>query len=111
VISPFLNRDTQGAEKVYILGVKRLATRRVFARGSLKFRNRLLFYLVQPNRRLQHKKHIKALFADVLHNLGNLLGFGNRLMDGFPELLDKTTKSLIQRSTPTRHLQARFYLP
>jgi hypothetical protein len=32
-------------------------------------------------------------------------------MDGFSQLLDKTTKSLIQRSTPNRHLMARFYLP
>jgi hypothetical protein len=32
-------------------------------------------------------------------------------MDGLPQLLDKTTKSLIQRSTPNRHRRARFYLP
>ena len=37
-----------------------------------------------------------ALFADVLHYLGDLLGLGNRLMNGFPQLLDKTTKSLVQ---------------
>jgi hypothetical protein len=55
-----------------------------------------LFYLVQPNRRFQHQKHIKALFADVLDYLGDLLGLGNRLMNGFPQLLDKTTKSLVQ---------------
>jgi hypothetical protein len=32
-------------------------------------------------------------------------------MDGLPQLLNKTTKSLVQRSTPNRHLRARFYLP
>ena len=63
---------------------------------GLEFGDRLLFYLVQPNRRFQHQKHIKALFADVLHYLGDLLGLGNRLMNGFPQLLDKTTKSLVQ---------------
>jgi hypothetical protein len=56
----------------------------------------LLFYLVQSNRRFQHQKHIEALFADILHYLGDLLGLGNRLMNGFPQLLDQTTKSLVQ---------------
>jgi hypothetical protein len=32
-------------------------------------------------------------------------------MNGFPQLLDQSTKSLVQRCTPIRHLQARFYLP
>jgi hypothetical protein len=62
----------------------------------------LLFYLVQSNRRFQHQKHIEALFADILHYLGDLLGLGNRLVNGFSQLLDKTTKSLIQRCTPIR---------
>ena len=94
--SPFLNRDAQGAQKVYILGVKSLVSLRIFAGRSLELRNRLLFYLVQSNRRFQHQKHIKALLADILDHLGDLLGLGNRLMNGFPQLLDKTTKSLVQ---------------
>ena len=96
MLSPFLNGDTQGAQKVYILGVKSLVSLRIFAGWSFELRNRLLFHLVQSNRRFQHQKHIKALFADVLDHLGDLLGLGNRLMNGFPQLLDKTTKSLIQ---------------
>jgi hypothetical protein len=68
----------------------------------------LLFYLVQSNRRFQHEKHIEALFADILHYLGDLLGLGNRLMNGFPKLLDQTTKSLVQRCTPIRHPQGGF---
>ena len=92
----FLNRDAQGAQKVYILGVKSFVSLGMFAGRSFEFRSRLLFYLVQSNRRLQHEKHIKALLADILHHLGDLLGLGNRLMYGFPKLLDQTTKSLVQ---------------
>jgi hypothetical protein len=81
---------------VYILRVKSLIPLQIFAWRCLQLRGRLLFYLVQSNRRFQHQKHIKALFADVLDYLGDLLGLGNRLMNGFPQLLDKTTKSLVQ---------------
>ena len=94
--SIFLNGDAQGAQKVYILRVKGLIPLRIFAGRCLEFRDRLLFYLVQSNRRFQHQKHIKALLADILYHLGDLLGLGNRLMNGFPQLLDKTTKSLVQ---------------
>jgi hypothetical protein len=96
---------------VYILRVKSLIPLQIFAWRRLQFGDGLLFYLVQSNRRFQHEKHIEALFADILHYLGDLLGLGNRLMNGFPKLLDQTTKSLVQRSTPIRHLRARFYLP
>ena len=94
--SIFLNRDAQGAQKVYILRVKSLIPGRIFVHNGFELRRWLLFYLVQSNRRLQHQKHIEALFADILHYLGDLLGLGNRLMNGFPQLLDKTTKSLVQ---------------
>ena len=100
--SLFLDRDAQGAQKVYILRIKSLVPLRIFAWRGLQFRGWLLFYLVQSNRRFQHQKHIEALLADVLHHLGDLLGLGNRLMNGFPQLLDQTTKSLVQRSTPIR---------
>ena len=106
-----LDRDTQGAQKVYILRVKSLIPGRIFVHRGFEFRRWLLFYFVQSNRRFQHQQHIETLLADILHHLGDLLGLGNRLMDGFPKLLDKTTKSLIQRSTPSRPLRARFYLP
>jgi len=96
VLSPFLNGDAQGAQKVYILGVKSLVSLRIFAGRRFELRNWLLLYLVQSNRRFQHQKNIKALLADILHHLGDLLGLGNRLMNGFPQLLDKTTKSLVQ---------------
>jgi hypothetical protein len=106
VNSIFLNGDAQGAQKVYILRIKRLIPFQIFARRSLEFRTWLLFNLVQSNRRFQHQKHIEALFADILHYLGDLLGLGNRLMNGFPQLLDKSTKSLVQRCTPIRHPRA-----
>lgn len=109
--SALLDRDAQGAQKVYILRVKRLVSLGIFVRRGFRLRGRLLFYLVQPNRRFQHQQDVKALLTDVLHDLGDLLGLGNRFMDGLPQLLDKTTKSLIQRSTPNRHLRTRFYLP
>ena len=81
---------------MYILRIKSLVPLGIFAWRCLEFRNWLLLYLVQSNRRFQHQKHIKALFADILHYLGDLLGLGNRLMNGFPQLLDQTTKSLVQ---------------
>ena len=90
------DRDAQGAQKVYILRVKSLIPGRIFVHRGFEFRRWLLFYFVQSNRRFQHEKHIEALFADILHYLGNLLRLGNRLMNGFPQLLDKTTKSLVQ---------------
>jgi hypothetical protein len=91
-----LDRDAQGAQKVYILRVKSLISLGALVRGGLQFGNRLLFYLVQSNRRFQHQQHVEALLADVLHDFGDLLGLGNRFMDGFTQLLDKTTKSLVQ---------------
>jgi hypothetical protein len=93
---PFLDRDAQRAQKVYILRVKRLVVLRIFATPGLHFRNWLLFHLVQSDRRFQHEQHIEALFADILNHLGNLLGLGNRFMNGLPKLLDKTTESLVQ---------------
>ena len=92
----FLDRDTQGAQKVYILRVKRRVPWGVLVGAGLQFRGRLLFHLVQSNCRLQHEQNVEALLADVLHHLGDVLGLGNRLMNGFPQLLDKTTKSLVQ---------------
>ena len=86
--SALLDRDTQGAQKVYILRVKSLIPGRIFVHNGFEFRRWLLFYLVQSNRRFQHEQHIKALLADVLHDLGDLLGLGNRLVNGFPQLLD-----------------------
>ena len=96
---------------MYILRIERLITRSVFVHDGFQLRGRLLFNFVQANRRFQHQQHIKALLADVLHHLGDLLGLGNRFMNGFPQLLNKTTKSLVQRVTPNRHQRARFYLP
>jgi hypothetical protein len=101
--SALLDRDAQGAQKVYILCVKSLISLRTFVDRGFQLGNRLLFYLVQANRRFQHQQHIEALLADVLHDLRDLLGLGNRFMDGLPQLLNKTTKSLVQRSTPNRH--------
>ena len=73
---------------MYILRVKSLISLRTFVDWGFQLRDRLLFYLVQSNRRFQHQQHIKALLADVLHDLGDLLGLGNRLVNGFPQLLD-----------------------
>ncbi len=81
---------------MYILRIKSLVPLHIFAWRCLKFGDRLLFYLVQSNRRFQHEQHIEALLADILHYFGDLLGLGNRLMNGFPQLLNQTTKSLVQ---------------
>ena len=91
-----LDRDTQGAQKVYILRVKGLIPLRNFTRRGLQLGNRLLLYLVQSNRRLQHEQDIETLLADILHHFGDVLGLGNRFVNRFPKLLDKTTKSLVQ---------------
>jgi hypothetical protein len=86
--SALLDRDAQRAQKVYILRVKSLISLGTFVDGGLHLRNRLLFYLIQANRRFQHQQHIEALLADVLHDLRDLLGLGNRFVDGLPQLLD-----------------------
>jgi hypothetical protein len=91
-----LDRDTQGAQKVYILRVKRFIPSRSFTRRGLQLGNRLLLYLVESNRRLQHEQDIETLLADILHYFGDVLGLGNRFVNRFPELLDETTKSLVQ---------------
>ena len=90
---------------MYILRVKRLIPSGSFTRRGLQFRNRLLLYFVESNRRLQHEQDIETLLADILHHFGNVLGLGNRFVNRFSELLDETTKSLVQRITPNRHLQ------
>ena len=81
---------------MYILCVKRLIPSRSFTHRSLQFGNRLLLNLVQSNRRLQHEQDIETLLADILHHFGDVLGLGNRFVNRFPELLDETTKSLVQ---------------
>ncbi len=87
---------------MYILRVKSLISLPTFVDRGFQLGDRLLFDLVQANRRFQHQQYIKALLTDVLHDLRDLLGLGNRFMDGLPQLLNKTTKSLVQRSTPNR---------
>ena len=110
-LSALLDRNAEGAQKVYILGVKSLVSLRIFSRWGFQLGGRLLFYLIQSNRRFQHEQHVETLLADILHHFGDLLGLGNRLMNGLSQLLDETTKSLIQRGTPNRHLRTRFNLP
>ena len=73
---------------MYILRVKSLISLGTFVHRGFQLGGRLLLYLVQANRRFQHEQHIKALLADVLHDLRDLLGLGNRFMDGLPQLLD-----------------------
>ncbi len=81
---------------MYILRIKRFIPSRSFTRRGLQLRNRLLFYLVESNRRLQHEQDIETLLADILHYFRDVLGLGNRFVNRFPELLDETTKSLVQ---------------
>jgi hypothetical protein len=81
---------------VYILRVKRLIASRSFTRGGLQLGNRLLLNLIQSNCRLQHEQDIETLLTDILHYFGDVLGLGNRFVNRFPELLDETTKSLVQ---------------
>ena len=81
---------------MYILRIKRLISSGSFTWRGLQLGNRLLLYLVESNRRLQHKQDIETLLADILHHFGDVLGLGNRFMNRFSELLDETTKSLVQ---------------
>jgi hypothetical protein len=107
----FFHRDAQGAQKVYILSVKSFVCRRIFIHRSFQLGDRLLFHFVQTDRRLQHQKHIETLLANILHHLGDLLGLGNRFVNGFTQLLDQTTKSLVQVVPPIATNRARFNLP
>jgi len=75
------------------------------------FGNWLLFYLVQTDRRFQHQEHIEALLTNVLDHFRDLFGLGNRIVDGFPKLLDEATKSLVKEIPPVVPLRARFFLP
>ena len=85
---------------MYILRVKSLIISRILGGGGFQLRRWLLLDLVQPDRRFQHKQHIEALFADVLHYFGYLLRFRDGFVNGFTQLLDETTKSLVQVIPP-----------
>ncbi len=81
---------------MYILRVKRLIPARSFTRRGLQLGNRLLLHFVESNRRLEHEQDIETLLADILHYFRDVLRLGNRFVNRFPELLDETTKSLVQ---------------
>jgi hypothetical protein len=106
--SAFFHRDAEGAQKVYILRVKCFVCGRTFIHGRLELRGWLLFHFVQANRCLQHEQYIKPLFSDVLHNFRDLLRFGNRFVNGFTQLLDETTKSLVQVLPPIGTMRRGF---
>lgn len=83
-----------------------LRTERLVAAGRLRlqcflFGSRLLFHLIESDGRFQHQQNIKPLLTDVLHYFGDLLGFGDRFVNGFSQLLDETTESLVQWTTPS----------
>ena len=75
--SALLDRDAQGAQKVYILRVKSPISWRTLTGGRLNFGDRLLLNLIQPDRRFQHQEHVEALLANVLHHFRDVFGLGN----------------------------------
>lgn len=60
----------------------------------------LLLHFIEPDGGFQHQQDVEALFANVLDHLGDLLGLGNRFVDGLPQLLNETAESLVQDTTP-----------
>ena len=109
----FPSRRSQRAQKMDILSAEVLscclllfAAPRSHAGGSAPL------HLIQPDRRLQHQQDLEALPANVLDDLGDLLGLGHRFVDGFAQLLDKIAQSWIQRRLPdalvSRVARARF---
>ena len=55
-----------------ILGIERLAAPH-FPSLETQGRGWRLLHLIEPDGRFQHQEHVKSLFANVLHYIGDLL--------------------------------------
>ena len=61
---------------------------------------RLLLELVEADRRFKHQQDVEALLPDVLHNAGYVFRFGDRLVDGFSQLLNEFSQLCVQGVSP-----------
>jgi hypothetical protein len=72
--------------------------------GAGRFRlilfHRVRFRLVQPDGGFQHEHHFKPLGSDIANNAGDLIGFCNGVVDGFPKLLNEIAYLAIQVQPP-----------
>jgi hypothetical protein len=68
-----IDGNPQRSEKVDVLGTKRLATSRGSRFWRLQNRGWRVLHFIKTDGRLQHQEHIKSLFANVLHYIGDLL--------------------------------------
>ena len=68
------------------------------------FDGRVLFggEVVEGDGGFKHEHHIEAVTTDVLHDTGDVLALGDRLIDGLAELLNEFTQTCCHR-----HLQGR----
>src|SRR5258708_2705599 len=82
-----LNRNAERLQKVQIVR-RELSRRGAFLSAVAQSLGILGGNLVQPDRRLKHQQHIEPVFADILHNPGDLLALYDRLMNGLAQLLD-----------------------
>lgn len=76
------DRDAQGTQEVYILGIEGLIRLDNLFHPGLESRGRLTFHFIQSDGRFQHQQNIKPLFANILHHIGNLLRLGDRFVNG-----------------------------
>lgn len=92
----FRQPNPQGTQKIQILRSERPRLR-CFRHGLLC---RFFLRLIQPDGRLQHQHHLKPLGPDVAHYAGDLIGFRNRFVDGFAQLLNEIAYLTIQIQPP-----------
>jgi len=102
----FVDANSQGAEKIQILGSKRSSTRGIRGQRLGWFRRGF----IEPDGRFQHQHDLKTFRADVAYHSCNLVGFSYGLVDGFAKLLNKVAYLAIQIQPPRAGTVA-FFLP
>ena len=98
-----LDGNTKRAEEMYILRRERLAPFLRLLASGLRWpdhRFRLLLQLVETDGCFEHQQDVEPLLADVLHNTGNVLRFGDGLVDCFSQLLNEFSQLGVQDLSP-----------
>ncbi len=95
------DRDPQGAQEVDVRGRERLTALLIALHALDRDPDaRLIFDFIQTDGRLQHQQHIEALLANILDDAGDVLRFGDTLVDRLSQLLDQLSQLLIQLGCP-----------
>lgn len=82
------DRDAQRAEEAQIVLRKGIFVAAV-ANGDFDRFGLAFGHIVEGDGGFKHEQHIEAVLADILHNARDLVVLGDRLMDGFAQLLDE----------------------